>query len=261
MAQPTITPEAIRSVLASTPLVVDLYDRVAEWFGDNLSARVQEPNLTASTVGFYYDLRIDPAPISFNLNICMDDDNAAGQIAHELLHLSLIVDGFAFGAAFQIDSQYPDWLDRASGAINNEVQHEIFFADFLRLGFARSQFLTEPSYEGGIAEQQRAMRANLLNATAAPHCRALWNRFYLSEWITQHLGFQNFAAEVQMAGSELFPSTMESDAIFIRQWVDAGEFRRPENYRREINELMDRIGFPAVDFRQVVRFDHQTFLD
>jgi hypothetical protein len=251
-----------RALLTNKPGALALFDQVSGFYGDKFKILEQRPEIAKSEVEIRRHLtperevEIDEARITLQIRSLRPE----AALTHELLHLKLFSTGYPLPIVCEPD---PIWSARAfkerlvdpspmAGFLFNVIHHEIFLSEFVRLGFPLSEFVGERTVDS-IDNAAKRARAMLDMSEQAPFVRGLWNLYYLTEFISDHLETCNIREQMVLEHGREFLPTIDADASFMRDWFQSGGFKASHHYASEVNALLAKIGAPRMVFGVIRR--------
>jgi len=245
-------PDKVISLLTRYPLVVRLYEQVREFFGDRLSL---EGRIDRKHSGFIVTPSNNPPGFhSASIRLVTTSGNIPAAIAHELLHGKLVMDGFCV-----LGDLLPHSLEVIGPRKNclnawNAIQHEIFFDEFLSLGFDRNEFIQLTSALSNPEEETRELVRLRNEGVPMRLLRPIWwGNFFRNLISSRHVADASLVAEgYTQLGPSVFPEFAE-DCSRIMRWISCGDFRSPERAARALNELLPILGLPGVRTYRVHR--------
>jgi hypothetical protein len=235
----------ISSRLRGYPAAQRLSQEVYDFYGNYLSF-IESRDFTSTIYALH--LQHDPIALrSAEIQLQLGTDRIAESLGHELLHLRLPMLGFPLGELVEVPFQ----LDRYARAflgmchwVVNIVHHEIFFQKFIALGFDRKRFLAKPATQidyGNLIKR----RPDKDHSEKVGFPR--WCIEYLSHWVAARHGgskkYLQYAQEALDWGSQLHPELKQTTAD-VGRWFEAGTFKDPRQYPRQVNLLLDLMRIP-----------------
>jgi hypothetical protein len=214
-----------------------LLNAVRAFYGKSL--RVDWTDKTISTVEF----DPDQVPIEIRINLC-NSPRAAESLAHELLHLKLMADGFAVAVA-----RHKDWFCHAERAtiydLMNVIQHELMLPQFLSMGFPVEAFFADVGRFDPV-EQARA-----LENEDKDFVRRLWCIKLACEMIQHPSGIESRVEQTYRVGAKLMPTTMAQDYEWLLDWMKNGKRLLVSTQAQAVASLLDYAGMRLPRFYTV----------
>jgi len=235
----------ISSRLRGYPAAQRLSQEVYEFYGNSLSY-IESREFTSTIYALH--LQHDPIALkSAEIQLQLGTDRIAESLAHELLHLRMPMVGFPLGELVEIPFQLDRYAQFILGMCHwvvNIVHHEIFFQRFIALGFDKKRFLAKPAMQIDYGNLVKG-RPDKVHTEKAGFPR--WCIEYVSHWVTaRHSGSGNYLRYAQDAldrGSQLHPE-LKQTAGEIGRWFEAGTFKDPRQYPRQVNLLLNLMRIP-----------------
>jgi hypothetical protein len=159
--------------------------------------------------------------------------------------------GFPVLCGVAMDS---DWMaaigTSAYDQLQNLLQHELLRPQFATLGFDPSEFTGPPPSPGDISLAVNDCRRDLVHPHRWHTVRGRWNWYYFLQRLTERVEphYAGRSAAVLEAGRQLFPSTMDDDAQWMREWFEAGQWKSTATYGPAFNDFCRTVGLPPVLF-------------
>jgi hypothetical protein len=242
MANDLLAVEDIRLAMAEKPRCLDLLSDLCGYFGSSLIFEKQPP-----------EIKYGATHPSLDANTCLisiairapTNKRLPAAIAHEMLHVKLIKDGFPIAVSLTWDSRIS--ID-VFGDVGNFTDHAIILPEFLQLEFQPEEFFFNPDEKCDVLDRRKNNEALMAHPQMHRFARGDWNKLYFEHWMAREAGFQNQVDEIAFHGRQLFPNSMTDDIRAMESWYERGEFRSSGTYANAINELLTLIGFGPVEF-------------
>jgi hypothetical protein len=220
---------------------------VCDFYGDFL--RYRESSALASSL---YEIQLQHDPVALRhayIQLQLGTDRTAEALSHEILHLSIRMQGYPIGEAVCV----PEELDRYAGhvlgihrVVGNLVEHELISGAFVALGFEKGRFLRPiqpaPDY------RDLASRARPSLGYVEEVGFAWWCLEYFRNWISgRHWLGSKAHANAEMAlhwGSQVH-SDIPQTASQIRGLIESGCLLDREEHSRHFNRLLGLMRLPA----------------
>ena len=235
----------ISSRLRGYPAAQQLSQEVYEFYGNSLTY-IESRDFTSTIYALY--LQHDPIALkSAEIQLQLGTDRIAESLAHELLHLRMPMVGFPLGELVEVPFQlgrYAQFILGMCHWVVNVVHHEIFFQMFVALGFDKRRFLANPAtqidYGNLIKRKPDTVYAETVGFPrwCMEYVRHLFN--------ARHGGNGNYLRYAQDAldrGSQFHPELRQT-AVEIGRWFEAGTFKDPRQYPRQVNLLLNLMRIP-----------------
>jgi hypothetical protein len=235
----------IFSQLRGFPAAQQLSQDVYDFYGNCLS--YTESSDFTSTL-YVIQLLHDPIALqSADIQLQLGTGRTVEALTHELLHLSLPMLGFPLGELVTVPLHFDHYAHLLLGRCNwivNVVQHEINFQTFAALGFNKQDFLAKRVIP-------RADRKLLKSTSENNHIGggdfSRWCMEYIGHWLNARHGGGNdhllCAQDTLHRGSRVHPELKQTVAE-IDQWFEAGAFKDPDQYPRQMNLLLELMRIP-----------------
>lgn len=242
--------DKIISKLRGNSLAERLAEEVFNFYGEFLIYSESRETLNNT---YTFDIRKEPNLFFSAVRILLkfDTGQEAEDLAHALLYVQLPILGFP---AIDIVDM-PDGMNEKSvkvlmgsyRKIQNLIYNEIIIRKFKALGYHQHRFL------GGFNPPPNNYQAKAIHTSPQDNdwqsSFSWWCLEYFGYWIGsrhgQSLKVQRNAIEILKWGSELHP-TLKEAAGRMREWVMLGEFKKPEQYIPQVNNLLEIMKFPKV---------------
>ena len=231
--------------LQGHPAAQVLLREVYDFYGNDLSY-IESNDFTSNLYAIH--LHHDPAALkSAVIQLQLGTNRTVEALTHELLHLHLPMLGFPLGELTEIPILLDHYARELIGMLNwvvNAVHHEIIFQKFVTLGFHKEFFLSENVTPMGYLKlfesksQERHPREINFSRWCIEYVRHLFS--------ARHGGGRDYLRYAQDSlnwGSRIHPE-LKQTAANIDQWVEAGVFKNPDHYPRQVNLLLELMRIP-----------------
>jgi hypothetical protein len=235
----------ISSKLRGYPAAQRLSQEVYDFYGNYLSY-IESWDFTSTIYALH--LQHDPIALkSAQIQLQLGTDRIAESLAHELLHLRMPMVGFPLGelveVPFQLDHHAQSILGMCHWVVNI-VHHEIFFHRFMALGFDKKNFLAQLVTP---MDYRKLFKPKPQDASTEEVDFPRWCIEYVKHWVTVRHGGSGdclrYAQDALDWGSQLHPELKQTVAE-IGRWFEAGTFKDPHQYPRQVNLLLDFMRIP-----------------
>lgn len=235
----------ISSTLQDYPAAQQLSEEVYDFYGNCLS--YIESSDFASTL-YVIQLQHDPIALkSADIQLQLGTGRTAEALTHELLHLYLPMLGFPLGELVMVPLHFDHYAQLFLSMCNwvvNIVQHEINFQTFVSLGFDKKYFLAKRVTP---RDDRKRLKSNSENRHTGGGDFSRWCMEYIGHLFNaRHGGSKDHLRCAQDAlnrGSRLYPELKQAVAE-IDGWFEAGVFKNPDQYPRQVNLLLEFMRIP-----------------
>ena len=272
----------ISSRLRGYPKAQLLSREIYHFYGDTLSY-IEGADLSSSL--YVIELGHHPVALkNVEIWLQLGTGRVAEALTHELLHLHLPMLGFPLGESVEVPLHLDPYAQHYLSMCNwvvNVVHHEIIFQKFLTLGFQERYFLAEltgPLHDGkrfkpipqnGAAKEvdtfggaepgflnqgEKGRSGSTLNIPRASDRGVEWVDF--SRWCIEYVRYLStarhggnkdclrYAQDALDRGSQVHRDLTQT-AAKIDAWFEAGAFKDPHQYPRQVNLLLDLVRIPG----------------
>ena len=220
---------------------------VCDFYGDFL--RYRESSSLASSL---YEIQLQHDPIALRqayIQLQLGTDRTAEALSHEILHLSIRMQGYPIGEAVFLPEELDKYADHVLGihrVVGNLVEHELFSGAFVALGFEKERFLRPippaPDY------RDLASRARPSLGYIEEVWFSWWCLEYFRNWISARhwLGSKAYSyAETALHWGALVHPEMQQTASQIRGLIESGCLLDIEEHSRHFNRLLGLMRLPV----------------
>jgi hypothetical protein len=235
----------ISSNLRGHPAAQQLSEEVYDFYGNCLS--YTESSDFTSTL---YVIQLQHGPIalkSADIQLQLGTGRTVEALTHELLHLYLPMLGFPLGELVTVPLHFDHDAQLLLGRCNwvvNLVQHEINFQRFVALGFNKKYFLAKRVTP---RDYGKLLKSNSENRHIGGSDFSRWCIEYFGHLFNaRHGGSKDHlqcAQDTLHRGSSLHPELKQTVAE-IDRWFEAGVFKDPDQYPRQVNLLLEFMRIP-----------------
>jgi len=202
---------------------------------------------------YYFDIEFEPKLLfrAVRISLKLGTGQEKEDLAHALLYVQLPMLGFL--ASHTVD--IPDGMHEESKKffissyprIRNLIFNEIIINKFKDLGYRKHRFFKELTPP--ISDYKAKVLLTSPQNADWQSSFSWWCLEYFGLWVTsrhgQSLKLQSSANEALKWGSELHPMLMEA-AERMREWVMLGEYKNPDQYISQVNNLLEIMKIPKV---------------